>query len=90
MEGDTGQDGVTLVVEVIQGPAEAIVVEFVGRDVPEEIGTGALGPVSDIDEGDGLGQACGDEQAEDSAAGELSLRIGRKMAINYSVEIHLL
>jgi len=37
--GDAGQDGVALAEEGVEGTAEAIIIELVGGDVPEEVGT---------------------------------------------------
>jgi hypothetical protein len=40
VQGDVGEDGVAFVVKGIEGTAEAVVVEFCRREVPEEVGTG--------------------------------------------------
>lgn len=54
LSGDGGQDGVTLGEEGVEGASEAVVVEGVGGDVPEEVGCGIGGPGRDVDEGGGL------------------------------------
>ena len=69
--GDAGLDGVALVEEGVEGASEAVVVEFVGRDVPEDIGAGFFGPGGDVDEGRGTGQPSGQQKTEDSTMGEL-------------------
>ncbi len=79
-----------LVVELIEGPSEAVIVELVWRDVPEQIGTTVLGPVGDVDQGQGLTEACGHEEAEDGPAGEFSLGIRGEVPVNDVSDPHLL
>ena len=64
-----GADGMALVVKGVEGtPAEAVVgASFVGRNVPDEFGARLLGPIGDVDQGDGVGQSCGDQQTEEGA-----------------------
>ena len=53
--GDAAEDGMALVEEGVEGPAEAVVVERVGGAVGEEGGgPGLVGPGGDVDEGGGL------------------------------------
>jgi hypothetical protein len=62
--GDGGEDGVPLCEEGIEGAAEAVVVEALGGDVPEEVGAGGLGPGGDVNQGGGLAEAGGQEEAD--------------------------
>src|SRR5260370_26689450 len=78
--GDGGEDGVTLVEEGIQGTPQAIVVEAVGGDVPEEGGTSVFGPGGGVDQGGGLAQPGGEQETQDTPGGEGELRVGRQMA----------
>ena len=48
--GDVGQDGVALAEEGVESPAEAVVVELVDGDVPEEVGPSLRRPFRDVDE----------------------------------------
>jgi len=79
---DRSEDGMALGEEGIESPAKAIVVETGGGDVPQEVGTGVFGPGRDVDEGGGLAQPGGEEEAEDAAVGENELGVGRQMAVD--------
>jgi len=68
--------------EGVEGTAEAVVVETLGGDVPEEVGGGGLGPGGDVDQGGRLAEACREEEAEDAAVGELQLRVGWQVAVD--------
>ena len=46
----TGEDGMALREEGIEGTAEPIIIELVGGDAPEIFGAALLGPASDIDQ----------------------------------------
>src|SRR5581483_11464870 len=50
---DGGQDGMALAEEGVEGSSQAVVVETVGGDVPEEVGSGIGGPGGDVDESGG-------------------------------------
>ena len=80
--GDGGEDGVALGEEGVECPAQAVIVEAVGGDVPEEVSPGALGPGGDVDEGGGLAQPGGEQEAEDASVGESQLRIGWQVAVD--------
>src|ERR1700730_2138950 len=80
--GHTGQDGVALGEEGVEGAAEAIVVELVNGDVPEDVGTGAVRPVRDLAEGGWTGKPGGQQQAEDLTVAIFQLGIGRQMAVD--------
>jgi hypothetical protein len=80
--GDTGEDGVALCEEGVQGSAEAVIIEAVGRDVPQEIGSGFLSPAGNVDERGGVTQARGQKEGEDAAVGESELRVGRQVSID--------
>jgi hypothetical protein len=75
LSGDRGQDGVTLAEEGVEGSAEAVIVEGVGGDVPEEVGTGIGGPGGDVDESGGLAESGGEQEAEDLAVRKSELRV---------------
>src|SRR5262249_44047567 len=87
---DTSQDGVALVEEGIEGAAKAVVVELVHRDVPEDIGTGFLGPGGDVDQRGGAGEPSGEEQAEDLSVAEFELGVRRQMAVDNLRDLHAL
>ena len=61
---------------------QAIVVEFIGGEVPEDVGAGLLGPGRDIDQSGGLTQSRRHQQAEDLAVGEFELGIWGQMAVD--------
>src|SRR6202041_1696894 len=88
MQSDSGEDGVPLVVEGIQGPTEAIVVELVRRDVPEEGGAGSLRPVGDVAQSDGLRQSSGQKQSQKRAISILGLGVGGEMMVNDVGDAH--
>ena len=44
-----GEDGMAMFEKSIQGTAEAIIVEFVSGQVPEDVGASSLSPGWDID-----------------------------------------
>src|SRR5262249_56913861 len=62
---DRGEDGVALREEGVQGPAQAVIVEALGREVPEEVSPGVGGPGGDVDQGRGLAEASCEQEAED-------------------------
>src|SRR5262249_36503297 len=80
--GDGGEDGVALAEEGIEGTAEAVVVEAVAGGVPEEGGGGGGGPGGGGGGGGRVAEACGEQQAEDAAVGELPLGIWRQVGID--------
>ena len=51
---DTGEDGMALREESIEGTAEPIIIQFVGGDAPEIFGAAFFGPASDMDQGQRL------------------------------------
>jgi hypothetical protein len=73
--GDGGENGMALGKEGVEGSSEAVVVEEVSGDVPEVVGSGARGPVGDVDEGGGLAESRREEEAEDTAVREGELRV---------------
>jgi hypothetical protein len=58
--GDGGKDGMALGEESVECSSEAVIVERIGWDVPEEVGAGAVGPGGNVDEGSGLAQPGGE------------------------------
>ena len=88
MEGQAVADGITLIVKGVEGTAEAIVGEFVGGNVPDDFGPCLLGPIGDIDQGHGVGQACGDQQTEEGPVGILGLGVGRQVLIDDGSQVH--
>ena len=52
--GGASEDGMTLFEEGVEGATQAIVVEFIGGEVPEDVGSGLLRPARQIDQGSGL------------------------------------
>jgi len=79
----------TLLEEGVEGPAQAIILELVGRDVGEDIGPGLLRPAGDVDQRRRLTQPCRQQQAQHLAVGVLQLRIGRQMAIDNRFDVEL-
>ena len=69
---------------------EAVIVEAVGGDVPEEVGPGAFGPRGDVDEGGGLAEPGGEQEAEDAAVGEGQLGIRRQVAVDDGGDVEAL
>src|SRR5437588_25095 len=69
--------------------AEAIVVERVGGYVPEEVGPGALGPGGDVDEGGGLAEPGGQQEAEDASVGEGKLGVWGQGAVNDGCDVEV-
>jgi len=88
--GDGGHDGMALLEEGIQGTAEAVVVELLGGDSPEDIGALLVSPVGDTDQGLGMTQACGHQEREYLAMRELQLRIGWEMQVDEVSKVELL
>ena len=80
--GDGGLDGVALGEEGVECPAEAVIVEAFGGNVPEEVGPGALCPRGDVDESGGLAEPGGEQEAEDAAVGEGELRVRRQVSVD--------
>jgi hypothetical protein len=80
--GYGSQDGVALGEEGVERPPQAVIVETVGGDVPEEVGPGAIGPRGDVDEGGGLAKSGSEEEAENAAVGVSQLRIWRQVAVD--------
>ena len=74
----------------VEGTAQAIVVEFVGGEVPEDVGAGPFRPGGKIDQGRRLAQPRGQEQAEDLALGELQLGVGWQVAVDDAGDIELI
>jgi hypothetical protein len=75
--GDGGQDGVALAEEGVEGSSQAVVVEGVGGDVPEKVGSGISGPGRYVNEGSRLAESGGEQEAEDLTVGEGQLRVRR-------------
>ena len=90
MGGERGEDGVALAEEGIEGPAQAVVVEALGREVPEEVGPAVGGPSGDIDQGGGLAEAGGEQEAEDAAVGESQLRVGGQVVVDDGSDVQSL
>ena len=84
------EDGVALGEEGVQGSAQAVIVEAVGGDVPEEVGPGAFGPGGDVDEGGGLAESGGEQEAQDAAVGEGQLRIRGQVAVDDGGDVEAL
>jgi len=42
--GGAGEDGMAVLEKGVEGTAQAIVIEFVGGEVPEDVGAGLLRP----------------------------------------------
>ena len=80
--GDGGQDGVALAEEGVESPAQAVVVEGLGGDAPQEVGPGVRSPGRDVDQGGGLAEAGGQQEAEDAAVGEGQLRVRGQVAVD--------
>jgi hypothetical protein len=74
---DRGQDGVALGEEGVEGSSQAVIVEAVGGDIPEEVGSGISGPGRYVNEGSRLTESGGEQEAEDLAVGESELRVRR-------------
>ncbi len=88
--GDGREDGMALVEEGVEGASESVVVELVGGNLKEEFGPSFLGPVCDVDECGGFGEASGHEEPEYLSVGEFLLGIGRQMAIDHAHKVELL
>jgi hypothetical protein len=86
----TGEDGMAVLEQGVEGTAQAIVVEFVGGEIPEDVGAGPLRLGCEIDQGSGLVQPRGQQQAEDLAVGELQLRVRRQMAVDDAGDVELI
>jgi hypothetical protein len=80
--GDASLDGVALAEESVEAAAEAVVVEFLGGDVPEDVGPGLRSPSGDVDQGRRPRQPGRQQQAEDLAVGELLLGIGGQVLLD--------
>src|ERR1022692_1547131 len=87
MHGGGGLNGMPLVEEGVEGSAQTVVVELVGRDVPQQFRPGFLGPLSDVDQGGGLGEPGRQQQAENVAVRKFQLGVGRQMTIDDASEI---
>ena len=85
-----GEDGMAVFEKGVERTAQAIVVEFVGGEVPEDVGAGPLRPGRKIDQGGRLAQPGGQQQAEDLAVGELPLGVGRQMAVDDAGDVELI
>lgn len=75
-------NGMPLVEEGVEGSAQTVVVELVGRDVPQQFRPGFLGPLGDVDQGGGLGEPGRHQQAENIAVRKFELGVGRQMTID--------
>jgi hypothetical protein len=71
-------------------PAQAIIVELVGGEVPKDVGACPVSPGREIDQGGRLAQACGQQKAEDLTVGKLELGIGRRMAVDDAGDVELI
>jgi hypothetical protein len=87
--GGAGEDGMTLFEKGVEGTTQAIVVEFIGGEVPEDVGSGLVGPGRDIDQGGGLAQPRRHQQTENLAVGEIELGIWGQMAVDDAGNIEL-
>ena len=87
---DGGLDGVALAEEGVECPPQAVIVEAVGGDVPEEVGPGTIGPRGDVDEGGGLAESGGEQETEDAAVGEGQLRIRWQVAVDDGGDVEAL
>ena len=74
--GGAGEDGMALLEKSIQGTAQAIIVELVGGEVPEDVGARLVGSGREIDQGGRLAQARCQQQTKNLAVGEFELGIG--------------
>ncbi len=73
---DRGDDGVALAEEGVEGPAQAVIIQTLRREVPEEVGSGVGGPGGDVDQGGGLAEAGREQETEDLAVREGQLGVG--------------
>src|ERR1700676_4537981 len=87
---DGSKDGMGLGEQGVECAAEAVIVETVGGDVPQKVSPGAFGPGGDVDEGGGLTESGGEEEAEDASVGESQLRIGRQVAVDDGCKVEAL
>jgi hypothetical protein len=74
----------------VQGAAQAIIVELLGRDVPEDIGGVLMSPMGNVDQGVGFTKAGGKQQAEDFAMSKLQPGIRDEMLIHDGGDAELL
>src|SRR5450755_4479437 len=72
----------------IQRASKAVVVEFVGRHIPEQVEAGVVDPVGNIDERRRMAQACRQQNAQHRAMRVFQLRIGRHMTVDDALHIH--
>ena len=79
---DGGKDGVALSEEGVECSSEAVIVEAVGGDIPEEVRPGAFRPRGDVDEGCGLAEPGGEQEAEDASVGKSQLGVWRQVVVN--------
>jgi hypothetical protein len=89
-QGGIGHDGMAFSEEGVQGAAQAIIVEFFGWDVPENIGCVFVGPMGYVNQGVGLTEAGGEQQAEDLAMRKLQPWIRDEMLIDDGGDAELL
>jgi hypothetical protein len=87
---DGRQDGVALAEESVEGSAQTVVVEALGGDVPEEVGPRVRGPGGDVDQGRGLAEAGGEQEAEDAAVGERQLGVRGQVVVNEGGDVKTL
>jgi hypothetical protein len=71
--GDVGEDVVPLVGEGVESAGEPVVVELLGRHVPEIFGAVLASPLLQVDEGEGLMEPSGQEDGENLAVRNLGL-----------------
>jgi hypothetical protein len=68
--------------EGVQGAAQAIIVELLGWDIPEDIGGVFVGPLGYVNQGVGLTETGGEQQTEDLAMRKLQPWIRDEMLID--------
>lgn len=71
--GNVGKDGVAFFEEGIKGPGQAVVVELIGRDVPEILGAMFAGPVGDVDQRGRRVQTGSQEDFKSGAVGNVGI-----------------
>jgi len=74
--------------ESIERSSEAIVIDFLDRDLPEQVGAALLGPFRDVDQrGRSIQPRC-NQKTENFSMAELSPRIGGKVLIDNCRDVH--
>ena len=59
-EGGVSHDGMAFGEEAVQGTGQAIIVEFFGRNVPEDVGSMIVSPIGYVHQGVGFTETSGE------------------------------